>query len=360
LNQSEDKPLWQPSQDRVEATNLAAFMRYVRRRWDIQATDYGELHTWSVANPEQFWQSVWSFCGVIGNAGDGPVLENGDQMPGARWFPGARLNFAENLLKRRDRGTAIVFRGEDRVKSSVTYAELHSEVSRLAQALRAAGVRRGDRVAGYLPNAPGAVIAALATASLGAIWSSCSPDFGVQGVLDRFGQIEPKALFAADGYFYNGKTIDCVARLSEITRNLPSVERTVVIPYTRRDPEIKDIPRAVDVHHFMAPYRPRNIEFERLPFDHPLYIMYSSGTTGGAQVHRARGGRHAPPAPEGAPAPRRSQAFRPALLFHDLRLDDVELARVGTGLARDTAALRRARHSWPRAGCSSTTRTTSA
>src|SRR5262245_23200921 len=226
-----EEPLWQPSPDRVAATNMVAFMRYVSRRWDAQAADYDQLYAWSVAEPEQFWQSIWSFCGVIGDPGEGPVLENGNRMPGARWFPRAQLNFAENLLRRRDRGTAIVFRGEDRVKSSITYAEPYSEVSRLTQALRAAGIARGDRVAGYVPNAPGAVIAALATSSLGAIWSSCSPDFGARGVLDRFGQIEPKALIAADGYFYNGKTIDCVARLAEITRNLPSVEKTIVIPY---------------------------------------------------------------------------------------------------------------------------------
>src|SRR6185436_12771025 len=157
-SQALDQPLWRPSAERVAATNMVAFMRYVRRRWDAQAGDYGELYAWSIANPEQFWQSEWSFCGVIGDAGGGKVLLDGDRMPGARWFPQARLNFAENLLRRRDRGTAIVFRGEDRVASSVTWAELHSEVSRLAQALRAAGIRPGDRVAGYLPNIPGAVI----------------------------------------------------------------------------------------------------------------------------------------------------------------------------------------------------------
>ncbi len=285
-----DQPLWSPSPHRIADSNLSAFTKFIAQRYGVGANNYTALHAWSCNNREQFWQAIWQFCGVIGTAGD-TVLIDRNRMPGARWFPQARLNFAENLLRRRDDTTAIVFWGEEQVTGRVTWAELYDEVSRLAQALRAQGVKPGDRVAAYLPNLPGAVIGMLATASIGAVWSSCSPDFGTQGVLDRFGQIEPKVLLAVNGYFHMGKPIDVLQRVADIAAHLPSLEKIVVVPYTQGAPNIGKIPHAVDVHEFMASYTPHAIKFERLPFDHPLYILYSSGTTGVPKciVHGAGG-----------------------------------------------------------------------
>ncbi len=286
-----DQPLWTPSPQRVAASNLTAFRKFVAERYGVQTNDYAELHAWSCNDREQFWQAIWQFCGVVGSTQGDTILIDRDRMPGAKWFPEARLNFAENLLRRRDRTTAIVFWGEEQLKSRVSWAELHAEVSRLAQALLAQGVKPGDRVAAYLPNLPGAVIGMLATASIGAVWSSCSPDFGVQGVLDRFGQIEAKILLAVDGYFHMGKMIDVLPRVKEIAAQLPSLQKVVVVPYTRADLPLANITNAIDVRDFMAPFQAQDIHFERLPFDHPLYILYSSGTTGVPKciVHGAGG-----------------------------------------------------------------------
>jgi acetoacetyl-CoA synthetase len=212
-------------------------------------------------------------------------------MPGATWFPDAKLNYAENLLRRRDDDTALIFWGEDRVRWRLSFAELYDAVSRTVQALEASGVRQGDRVAAFMPNTPDTIIFMLATASLGAIWSSCSPDFGAQGVLDRFGQIQPKVLFAVEGYYYNGKAHDTLARIAEIVKKLPSLERVVISSYTRERPDIGTVPKAVHLSDFVAPYRPRDIPFRRLPFNHALLILYSSGTTGVPKciVHGAGG-----------------------------------------------------------------------
>ena len=283
--------LWQPSAERIAQANLTRFIALVNDRWQASVADHGSLYDWSIREPARFWEAMWDFAGVIGDKGSAPFLEDGDRMPGARWFPRARLNFAENLLRRRDDDTAMVFWGENKVRRKLTFAELYDQVSSTAQALRALGVQPGDRVAGFMPNMPESIIAMLATASIGAIWSSCSPDFGQQGVLDRFGQIEPKVLFCVDGYYYSGKSHDTLARMAEVARQLPSLVRVVVVPYLLPRPLIDDIPNAIHLNAFLAPHRPAEIPFERLAFDHPLYILYSSGTTGVPKciVHGAGG-----------------------------------------------------------------------
>ena len=317
------KPIWEPSRQRVEAANLTGFIRAVEDEWRVPIGDYPTLYRWSIEEPEQFWTSLWSFVGILCEERGECVLRNGDRMPGARWFPDARLNFAENLLRRRDDAPALIFRGEDLFARSLSFAELYSAVSRLRQQLRAWGVRAGDRIAGYLPNTPEAVVAMLSTTSLGAVWSSCSPDFGVQGAVDRFGQIEPVVLFATDGYRYAGRWWDSTERVEAIREQLPSLRKVVITPYagsgaladgisnapadrisnasigsipgapTGSIPggSIKSVSNAVRYSEALEAFSSEEIDFEAFPFSHPVYIVYSSGTTGVPKciVHGAGG-----------------------------------------------------------------------
>lgn len=279
-------PLWAPSAERVAHARITSFMRKVGTA-GVSLSTYDDLYRYSIERTDEFWTHVWTFCGIRGAMGD-RIVDDLDKMPGARFFPAARLNFAENLLRRRDSGPAIIFRGEGR-RRTISHGELYAEVGRFAAALRAVGIRSGDRVAACMPNLPETVVAALGTAAVGAVWSSCSPDFGVQAVVDRFGQIEPRVLVAVDGYFFGGKRFDLVPRLVDILHSLPSVERVIVIPYA--ESATGAIPRSTSWSDWLSTAPAASLEFEQLPFNHPLYILYSSGTTGVPKciVHGAGG-----------------------------------------------------------------------
>ncbi|MCA1493220.1 acetoacetate--CoA ligase [Ensifer sp. NBAIM29] len=283
------KPLWTPTSYALEHSPMAVFMTRCSERSGRVFDDYDDFHAWSVSNMPEFWSEVWDECDVIGERGT-EVLVDGYDIRRARFFPGAKLNFAENLLRKRGPGPALIFRGEDRVSYSVTWDELHGLVSRLQQALGALGVGRGDRVVAMLPNLPETIALMLATSSLGAVWASCSPDFGVSGVLDRFAQVAPKLFVACGGYWYNGKKQDVGDKVREVAAGL--AVPVVIVPYAGDAETLAvSVAGAVTLPRLIGDFQPRAVVFDRVPFSHPLYVLFSSGTTGAPKciVHSVGG-----------------------------------------------------------------------
>jgi acetoacetyl-CoA synthetase len=270
-----NKPLWIPDAERIEASNLYAFIKACAH----EGSNYHDFWRWSVDHSEEFWSRFWDFADVIGEKGN-IILQDPDKMTGGQFFPQGRLNFAENMLKKRDSTPALIFRDELARERTISYKELYDQVSLWTQAFKQSGVREGDRIAGYLPNMPETIIACLAATSMGAIWSSASPDFGVQGIIDRFGQIAPKILVTVDGYYYGGKEIDCLDKVKDVKKSILSLEKIIVIPFIMDDPDISQINRACLEQDFLKNHSPCEIEFATLPFNYPLFIMFSSGTTG--------------------------------------------------------------------------------
>jgi len=274
------RPLWTPSEDRIKNANITRFIKFVNQKHGKQFKTYDDLYQWSIDQIEDFWAAMWDFGEIKASKRYDRVVDDLKKFPGASWFPGAKLNFAENLLRYRDDRLAFIFKGETQKSARMTYAELYNTVARLAKSLRELGIGPGDRVAGYMPNLMETVIAMLAATSVGAVWSSCATDIGALAALDRLGQIEPKVLFTVDGYFFKGKTFSTLGNAAEVAKAMPSLKKVVVVSYTGNKPDLKNIPLAVAYKDFLAKEKAPRLEFEQLPFDHPVFIMFSSGTTG--------------------------------------------------------------------------------
>jgi len=283
--------LWQPSPTRVENANVTRFRNWVNEKHSLKLDSFHALYDWSVTRKEDFWPAIIDYAGLKAESWGDTILVDGDKMPGAKFFPNARLNFAENLLVRDDHTDALVFWGEDKVKTRISWCDLNIAVSKFSQALRAEGITKGDRVCGYMPNMIETVIAMLGTAAIGATWSSASPDFGVQGVVDRFGQIEPKLMITVDGYHYNGKSHDIREKVRDVIDRIPSIQKVVIVKYAFDGTNTTGIRGGISCDDFLAPFRAEKIAFEQVEFNHPLYVMFSSGTTGKPKciVHGAGG-----------------------------------------------------------------------
>ncbi len=274
------KPLWNPSEERIKLANITVFIDFVNKKHNLKIDSYNRLYEWSIENIPDFWAAMWEFGGIKTSREYEVVVDDLSSFPGAKWFVGARLNFAENLLRYRDEHRAFVFKGETRKSVKMTYAELCDSVARLANSLRDIGVLAGDRVAAYMSNLTETAIAMLATTSIGAIWSSCGAELGPRAVIDRFGQIEPKVLFTSDGYYYKEKKFNILSNAEKIAKRIPSIDKTVVIPYVDKNPDIGSVPDSVLYNDFIIQKKQLETHFEQLPSDHPVYIMFSSGTTG--------------------------------------------------------------------------------
>ncbi len=273
-------PLWTPPEGRVKNANITRFIAFVNRKLGKTFKSYENLYQWSIEDIPGFWAAWWEFAEIRASKKYEKVVDDLNRFPGAKWFVGARLNFAENLLRFRDDHLAFIFRGENLKTARMTYRELHAEVARLAKSLRELGVGPGDRVAGYMPNLIETAVAMLATTSIGAVWSSCATDIGPLAALDRLGQIEPKVLFSVNGYFYKGKVFNSLNNAAEVAKAIPSLKKIVIVTYAGDKPDLRQIPNAVHYEDFLAKEREPSLDFEQLPADHPVFIMFSSGTTG--------------------------------------------------------------------------------